>query len=270
MLAEVCERGRYAAEAERVRKDGTRFWADVVITPMHDSEGNVDGFAKITRDVTERRKHEEVLRQAVKEREVLLQEVHHRVKNNLQVISSLINMQARRLEPGSTRDALEECRSRVNAIALIHEKLYQSQDYANVRFAEYVRSLASNVFQASGVASPGIQLTLDIAEIPLGVDRAIPCGLIVNELISNALKHGLRDRTLGTIAVRFARAADRLRLAVSDDGIGLPPGFAIEKATSMGLQLVRTLAKQLGADLTTRSDNGATFELVFPGATDGG
>jgi two-component sensor histidine kinase len=204
------------------------------------------------------------LAQSLKEREVLLQEVHHRVKNNLQVISSLINMQVRKLDPGRTREALEECKTRVLAIALIHEKLYQSKDYSQVRFAEYARSLAANVFHATGISQREVALELAIGEIPLGVDRAIPCGLVINELITNALKHGFPDARPGRIRVELIELeGDLLRLTVQDSGVGLPVGFDIQKAESMGLQLVTTLAEQLDATLVVSNAGGASFQLPF-------
>ena len=201
---------------------------------------------------------------SLREREVLLQEVHHRVKNNLQVISSLINMQVRRMEPGPTREALDECKNRVFAIGLVHEKLYQSNDYSNVQFAEYARGLAASIFDASGVDHHGVSLALAIDDTPLAVDRAIPCGLVINELISNALKHGFRDRRGGTIRVELNQVeAGRLRLTVADDGAGLPDGFDAHRATSMGLRLVCTLARQLKAELVVRGQGGASFQLTF-------
>jgi two-component sensor histidine kinase len=200
----------------------------------------------------------------LREREVLLQEVHHRVKNNLQVITSMINMQVRRIEAGGTRDALEECGMRVHAIALIHEKLYQSRDYARVAFSEYARSLASSVFHAAGV-SRAVKLELAIDDLELAVDRAIPCGLILNELITNALKHAFQDNRSGTIRVALTRAeGDRLRLSVDDDGVGLPERFDVDTAESVGLRIVSTLAQQLAAQLEVSGRSGASFRLTFP------
>jgi two-component sensor histidine kinase len=200
----------------------------------------------------------------LKEREVLLQEIHHRVKNNLQVISSLINMQVRKLEAGSSRDALEQCQTRVLAIALIHEKLYQSKDYSEVHFAEYARSLAASVFHALGVSETQVTLELAIDDVPLGVDRAIPCGLLLNELITNALKHAFPGGRAGAVRVELARiTGDRLRLVVSDNGVGLPAGVDIQRTGSIGLQLVTTLAEQLEATLEISGDRGATFQLTF-------
>jgi PAS domain S-box-containing protein len=200
----------------------------------------------------------------LKEREVLLQEIHHRVKNNLQVISSLINMQVRKLEHGSSRDALEQCQTRVLAIALIHEKLYQSKDYSEVHFAEYARSLAASVFHALGVSETQVTLELAIDDVPLGVDRAIPCGLLLNELITNALKHAFPGGRAGAVRVALARVAgDRLRLVVSDNGVGLPSGVDVQRTASLGLQLVTTLAEQLDAQLEVRGEGGASFQLTF-------
>ncbi|HEY0993451.1 MAG TPA: PAS domain S-box protein [Kofleriaceae bacterium] len=263
--------GRHVHEAWRVRKDGSWFWVNATITAMYAPDGSFEGFSGVTRDVTMLRQQEDELRtkqvalaQSLKEREVLLQEIHHRVKNNLQVISSLINMQARRLEPGAARDALEECQTRVLAIALIHEKLYESKDYSEVRFAEYTRSLAGNVFHATGVSRGGINLVQAIDDLPLKIDRAIPCGLILSELITNALKHAFRDRRNGTIWVSLTRAdPGRLRLTVRDDGSGLPAGFDIANVNSMGLQLVTTLCEQLSGTLEVTHDPGACFQLTF-------
>jgi two-component sensor histidine kinase len=216
------------------------------------------------------RVRQDELARNLKEREVLLQEVHHRVKNNLQVISSLINMQVRRLEPGPSRDALDECQMRVLAIALIHEKLYQSRDYSEVQFAEYARSLAASVFHTLGVSRSDVALELAIDDIPLGVDRAIPCGLVLNELVTNALKHAFPAGRKGTIRVVLARlAAGRIRLAVEDDGRGLPEGFDIHAVASMGSQLICTLAEQLDAELEVIRGNGATFQLTFSGPAAG-
>jgi PAS domain S-box-containing protein len=218
---------------------------------------------------------------ALREREVLLQEVHHRVKNNLQVISSLMNMQMRKLGAGTERAALEECQTRVEAIALIHEQLYQSRDYANVPFSEYTRTLVSNVFRTMGVSIGQVKLDLAIASVAVPVDKAIPCGLVVNELITNSLKHGFRDGRPGEIRVELDRDGDQIRLIVSDNGVGLPPGLDVRGSRTLGLRLVNTLVRQLRATLVVGPTSparvagpagepggagdavGARFELTF-------
>jgi PAS domain S-box-containing protein len=265
--------GRYEEEGWRVRRDGTRFWASVVLTAMRDASGAIEGFAKVTRDITDRRRQEEELRerqarlsQHVRERDVLLQEIHHRVKNNLQVISSLINMQTRQLPAGASREALEECQSRVLAIALIHEQLYQSNDYAEIQFSDYARSLAASVFHTHGISRKDIKLELAIAPIPLSIKRAIPCGLVINELITNALKHAFPGDRGGTICVSLERLADKLQLEVRDDGVGLPERWELASAESMGLRLVRTLTRQLAGELAVHRQPGACFQITFPEA----
>jgi two-component sensor histidine kinase len=202
---------------------------------------------------------------ALREREVLFQEVHHRVKNNLQVISSLLNMQLRSLGEGASRDALMGCQTRVQAMALIHEKLYQSKDHARVPFSEYARNLARNVFAATGVSPQGVSLELVVEDVALAVDKAIPCGLILNELITNALKHAFPGERAGTIRVELRQVeGGGLRLAVSDDGVGLPAGLDIQAHPSLGLQLVRMLAQQLDAGLELVRTAGTSFLLTVP------
>jgi two-component sensor histidine kinase len=199
------------------------------------------------------------------EREVLLQEIHHRVKNNLQVISSLINMQARRLEDASSRDALQECQTRVQAIALIHEKLYQSRDYSRVPFSEYAKSLAANVFGATGVAPTAIALDLEIENLSLAVDKAIPCGLILNELITNAVKHAFPDARQGTVRVELRKAGDReIVLSVGDNGIGMSARFDLANSSSLGLWLVYTLVEQLEGQVEIFRERGTTLQIRFP------
>ena len=265
-------------------------WTAARAVPMLDVAGSVRGWIGMNADITERKlaeyERDRLLKElqslntqlearvsgrtadlskALREREVLIQEIHHRVKNNLQVISSIINMQVRKLDVGANRDALEECQTRVQAIALIHEKLYQSKDYSRVPFSEYARSLATNVFRASGGSFASVTLELAIEDLALAVDRAIPCGLVLNELITNALKHGFRDGREGTIRVELAKLdTGRLRMAVKDNGIGLPRDLDIRSSDSLGLQLICTLSEQLDAELEVNGGGGgASFQLTF-------
>jgi PAS domain S-box-containing protein len=219
----------------------------------------------ISLDIDVRKRMEADLRASLREKEVLLQEVHHRVKNNLQIISSLINMQLRRLKDSSSRETLEQCQNRVQAIALIHEKLYRSKNLTSVPLPEYVRSLASDIHTAANVPATTVSLELAIADIALPIDTAIPCGLILNELITNALRHAFPDGRQGAIRISIELLdASRLRLAVADNGIGLPAEFDIRRCQSMGLQLVNMLAGQLGAQLEVDIRGGASFQLTFP------
>jgi PAS domain S-box-containing protein len=265
-------------------------WTNARGIPMIGDRGEVRGWIGMNTDVTERvrAEHERTqlldelqslnamleqrvtertaaLSKALKEREVLIQEIHHRVKNNLQIISSLMHMQVRTLEPGSARDALEECRTRVRAIALIHERLYQSRDYARVPFSEYARSLARDVLNAACPSPEAVTLDLEIEAISLNVDRAIPCGLILNELITNSLKHAFEGCSGGTIRIELTKVAGgAIRLLVSDDGVGLPPGLDLSKTETLGLQLVRMLTDQLGGKLEVVSSGGTEVRMTFP------
>jgi two-component sensor histidine kinase len=201
----------------------------------------------------------------LKEREVLLQEVHHRVKNNLQVIVSLINLQLDELRDDAGRDALEECQKRVHAIALIHEQLYQSNDYAHVPFSEYAKSLANNIFDVAGISRHAVSLDLAIEDIALPVDKAIPCGLMLNELLTNALKHAFPDGRTGTVRIELTSDMQgSLILVVRDDGIGLPEDFEVGQSKTLGSQLVRILAKQMDGVLEFGSANGTVCRLTIP------
>jgi PAS domain S-box-containing protein len=271
-------------EAEhRIRNvHGEWRWMACRGVPLIDDHGELRGWVMSNSDITERKVAADELRRlnaeleqrvqartseltaALREREVLLQEVHHRVKNNLQVISSLINMQGRKLTGEADRAALEECQTRVQAIALIHEQLYQSRDYANVPFSEYARVLVNNVFHTMGVSRGSVKLQLAIAHVVVPVDKAIPCGLLLNELITNALKHAFKNRRDGELRVELARNDRMIRLVVEDNGIGLPPDLDVRGTTSLGLRLVNTLVRQLRGTLDVVSARGgARFELRF-------
>ncbi|HSO32076.1 MAG TPA: PAS domain S-box protein [Labilithrix sp.] len=246
-----------------LRRDGTEVLVEISLSVLESDGGTL--FCSVIRDVTARRRAQAALRDSLKEKDVLLHEVQHRVKNNLQVISSLMNMQLRKVDDAAARDALEECRTRVLAIALIHEKLYQSKDSGQVPFSDYIRSLASQVFHAGGASHDRIALELEIEEVVLPVHRAIPCGLIVNELITNALKHAFPANRAGTVRVELAARHGRLLVGVKDDGVGLPAGFDLRASKTLGLQLVTTLAEQLHATVEIGGGpRGAAFRVTLP------
>jgi PAS domain S-box-containing protein len=202
---------------------------------------------------------------ALKERDVLLQEVHHRVKNNLQIISSLIKLQIRKIDDVNNRSGLEECRRRVETIALIHEQLYQAKDYAQVPFSDYVKRLVGNVFRVGTVALPKVALSVDVENILLPVDKAIPCGLILNELITNALKHGFPGGRQGSIRIQMQHAGNgNAVLAVRDDGVGVPDNISRTAAPSLGMRLVEMLVVQIHGRLEVSSVDGTTFRITFP------
>lgn len=263
--------------------DGAYRWHLGRAFPQRDGHGAIVQWVGTFTDIGDQKRAEQRLRGAyatleqrvyertsalaatLKEREVMLLEIHHRVKNNLQVISSLIGMQVREVKDGPSRGALQECQARIQTIALIHEKLYRSKDYSRVPFSDYARNLAANIFQVAGVSPTTIALDLEIEPVSLAVDKAIPCGLLLNELISNALKHAFPDARHGTVRVALRKAGDgEIVLAVADDGVGLSAHFDPAQSNSLGAQLVSTLVEQLDGRLEIAHSAGTTFSVTFP------
>ncbi|MEI9936893.1 MAG: sensor histidine kinase [Pseudomonadota bacterium] len=204
-------------------------------------------------------------RALLREKDTLVKEIHHRVKNNLQVISSLLNLQARTFSDPTMRAAFNASQNRVQAIALVHEKLYQSATLSHIDFAEHIVSVVDSLFSAYDASERGITREYDLTGPPLAIDLAIPCGLIVNELVSNCLKHAFRDRVSGAIRICFRRrAALRVELTIADDGIGLPRDIEPRSTETLGLDLVFTFAEQIAADVAVERLNGTTFRLSFP------
>ncbi|HEX7604361.1 MAG TPA: PAS domain S-box protein, partial [Polyangiaceae bacterium] len=245
------------------RKDGGYDWIEITaVNLLHDP--NIRGLLANYHDVTERRAAEESLRRSLKEKDALLKEVHHRVKNNLQVINSLLRLEAARNENPSTRTVLGEMQGRTQSMALLHESLYRSGTFAGVDLGAYLKQLTTQSFRAQG--HPGsIRLELDLASASVGMDRAVPCGLLVNELVSNGLKHGFPDGRAGAIRVELKPVAGgaKLRLCVSDTGVGLPADFEVRRGNSLGLQLVSDLAGQLGGELEIGPPPIASFAVTF-------
>jgi PAS domain S-box-containing protein len=220
-------------------------------------------------EIAERQQVAERLNVLLREKEVLLQEVHHRVNNNLQIISSLLRMQSTQLADHSAAIPLQEARSRVQAMALIHDQLYRSSNFSAINVDEYIDHLVKNLQRSHRLPFP-LNLTLDIKAPPLPLDVAIPCGLLINELVSNALKYAFVDRTSGDLCIQLSpedssvmQASPQLTLTVSDNGIGIPPELNWKKTETVGLQLAVSLAYQLGGTLILDRANGTAFHLTF-------
>ncbi len=208
---------------------------------------------------------EERLRTAISEKEVLLREVHHRVKNNMQVITSLLRLHANRVTVQTALDAFADCQNRIRAMALVHETLFQSEDLSSVSCQEYLGKLVNDLSRAQRRSGGQVEVVLEVDEIPLHMDQAVPLGLIVNELVTNAFEHAFADQGPGKVRVAMGRiGSNDLELVVSDDGVGLPEQGDIEKVSSMGLHLVARLAKdQLGGTFEPSTDAGARFLIRF-------
>ncbi|MCH7571018.1 MAG: GAF domain-containing protein [Deltaproteobacteria bacterium] len=207
---------------------------------------------------------EERIRTSLNEKEVLLKEVHHRVKNNLQVISSLLNLQARNIDDELARDILRESRNRVRAMALIHEQLYQSEDLARIPFGVYIRKLTNDLYRTYQVDSDHVTVNITAGDLLVGIDTAIPCGLIINELVSNSLKHAFPAGAPGEIVICLEVDKEgNFVLTVSDNGVGIPDGLDLRNAESLGMQLVSSLVDQLGASLEIDGSRGTRFTIKF-------
>jgi PAS domain S-box-containing protein len=223
-------------------------------------------YDRAQREIAERVCVEQRMKDSIKEKETLLQEIHHRVKNNLQVISSLLNLQARTVEDPKTIEVLQESRNRLRSMALIHERLYRSDNLAQVDFGEYLRGLTSYLVRSYRAAVGAVALRLDVSDVSLTIERAVPCGLIVNELVSNALKYAFPDGRRGQITVSLHQVDASVYLAVADDGVGLPKDLEIDALDSLGLQLVHMLTEQLNGRIDLDRECGTKFAVVFPGS----
>jgi PAS domain S-box-containing protein len=205
----------------------------------------------------------EKIESSLKEKEVLLKEIHHRVKNNLQIISSLLNLQSGYIKDKESIEIFKESQNRVRSMALIHEKLYQSKDMSQIDFSEYVSELVSNLFSSYSLNSALITLHQDINNIMLEIDLAINLGLIINELVSNAFKHGFPSGRKGNLYISMKKDEQKYELTIEDDGIGFSSEIDFRKTESLGLQLIITLVEQIGGEIFLFTDNGSKFVIKF-------
>jgi PAS domain S-box-containing protein len=243
------------------RRDGSTRWCSVSARALRDSLGQVSLIEGAVEDVTERKQAEQKLRDSLREKEVLLKEVHHRVKNNLQVVSGLLYLQADSLEDPAARAALAESQNRIASMALAHEALYGSDDLARVDLKDYVDRLMARL--GSSLGDRSVQIAVEVSTVPLPLTKAIPCGLILNELVTNALKYAFAGPG-GRITVATRRVGDRVELSVADNGRGLPAHITPQTATTLGLQLVANLTGQLKGGLRIDRENGTLFTIDFP------
>jgi two-component sensor histidine kinase/ActR/RegA family two-component response regulator len=225
--------------------------------------------AALQAEIAARARAQTSLQQSLGEKEALLKEIHHRVKNNLQIVSSLLRLQAGQIDSPIAKAALLDMRNRVRSMALIHEHLYRSSNLATVDVAAYLKSLCHQLFQALLAKPNTVQLHLDLAPLRLDIDQAIPCGLLVNELVSNALKHAFPEARTGEVRVEFqpVTGGPDWCLRVADNGVGLTPDFALDRRAALGLQLVSDLTGQLGGRLAIGSGPGAVFAVTFTPAS---
>jgi two-component sensor histidine kinase len=215
-------------------------------------------------DITDRKKAEEMVQASLREKETLLKEIHHRVKNNLTVISSLLDLQSSCLQDEKAREALQNSIERVRTMASIHTLLYQSQDLTRVDFGLFIRDLISNISQSYGRTLSPVEIQVDADEIRLGIDASIPCGLILNELVANALKHAFPEGKEGKINIRMRLQDKQVTLTVQDNGIGFPESLDVTNLKSLGMELVNLLVGQISGKMDMQVDGGTTWTITFP------
>jgi PAS domain S-box-containing protein len=232
--------------------------------PHMDSTGKITSWVGIHLDITERKRYEERLEASLREKEVIIKEVHHRVKNNMQVISGFLELQSNYIDDPPAVEKLIECQRRVRTMALVHEKLYQSRTMGVINATEYIKSLIADLMNSYTVATP-VDVTVDVDDVSINLDMAIPCGLIINELVTNSLKYAFAGRESGRLSLVMHHREDHtFCLTVQDDGVGLPPDYEARSTESLGTQLVTVLVHQLGGEMKTESDHGARFTITFP------
>jgi len=281
-LSELIKQGEKIQQFEtlRLKKDGSILNVSITLSPVFDSSGKLIAISGIVRDITNRIKAEEALAKA---EEARIKEIHHRIKNNLQVISSLLSLQAEKFKDAEVLEAFKESQNRVGSMALIHEELHNGENVETLNFADYLLKLTTDLLNSYRVGRNNINLKLDLEQVYLNIDTAIPLGIILNELISNSLKHAFPGGRKGEIQINLRRIetfATKNKnsgsnegcieknnfdfiLKVSDNGIGIPEEIDIQNAETLGLQLVNILIEQIDGCYNVKSDNGTEFTILF-------
>jgi two-component sensor histidine kinase len=261
-LKETKEKGHLILEGDQRRKDGSTLTVELNIKYI--SNGKNDYLTVIARDITERKRAEELVKASLKEKEVLLQEIHHRVKNNMMIITSLLQLQSKQIEDEHYREMFNISINRIKSMALIHEKLYKSKDLAKVDFKGYFKDMINSMVISYRLSSRKVALKTDVEDITFGIDTAIPCGLIVNELVSNSLKHAFLEDRDGEIKVSLSRNGKaEVELTVSDNGVGMPEDVDFRKTDSLGLNLVNALVGQLQGKIELYREKGTEFIITL-------
>jgi PAS domain S-box-containing protein len=246
-----------------VRRDGSEFPVEIGLNPI-DTESGRMVLAAVS-DITDRKQREQAMAAALREKELLLGEVHHRVKNNLQVVQSLLDLQASRSTDPLLREILRDSQNRVRSMALIHQTLYQSRDFRLVEFESFLRSLVPMLVGAHATEPARIRLELDAGAVRLPINIAIPCGLVVNELVTNALKHGLAESGGGLLRIEMSIGADnQVSLGVCNDGTPIPETLDLARSKTLGMQLVNLLTRQIDGRLEIRRADPTRVTLTFP------
>jgi PAS domain S-box-containing protein len=249
-------------ETVGLKKNGTEFPLEMSLTKW-EIDRNIY-FTSIIRDITERKKHEKYLKESLAEKTVLLKEIHHRVKNNMQIISSLLSLQEQYVTDDEVAvDVLKESQNRVKSMAIVHEKLYQSKDLTHIKFYDYIQRLVLVLFSSYGITEDQIKPVINVEDLMLNIETAVPFGLIISELISNSLKYAFPERKKGELKLSLKKPDDTYELIISDDGIGFPEDLDYKKTDSLGLRLVNILVGQIDGTISMNTNHGTEFKIIF-------
>lgn len=261
----VLEDGNFMGEAVHLKKNKEIFPGYISASLLKDEKGETLGIMSISRDITRIKEAEDELKKSLHEKEILLKEIHHRVKNNLQVISSILKLQCSYIKDKNTITLLNECRDRIASMAFVHATLYMTRDFANINLSEYIANLARNLYQSYFSEDKKISLKLNIPQDYLHIDDAIPCGLIINELLSNSFKYAFVKKKKGVVEILMKVKKENIILVVSDDGIGFPQDTDYQNTATLGLQLVQSLVEQLKGKirLESKKNKGTKFIIAF-------
>ncbi|MBZ2165877.1 histidine kinase dimerization/phosphoacceptor domain -containing protein [Methanobacterium spitsbergense] len=264
IMGAVNEQKPFSNDYRLIRPDGTVRILSSKGEVITDPNGKPLRIVGTEQDITEHKIAEEKIKSSLKDKEMLLQEIHHRVKNNLQVISSLLRLQSRFIKDQNSIDIFKETQNRVRSIAILHEKLYQSDNLAKIKIDEYVKILAEDLMYFYELEESNINMILDIDDVSLNIETAIPCGLLINEMVANSLKYAFPNQKNGEIKIELhSNNEDQFKLTVSDNGVGIPEEIDPEKAETFGMQLIKYLTKQLKGTIELDNNNGTKYQLKF-------
>ncbi len=254
----------YTMEKRYYHKKGDVIWAILSVSLVRDADENPLHFVSQVQDITERKEYEQHLNKSLEEKQVLLEEIHHRVKNNLASVSGILELQVYNTLNEEVRNSLQDAQSRIHTMALVHEQLYQHDSLSNILLGDYTHQLVETIHDSLNTKNKNIESHVTSERVPLEITEAVPCGLILNELITNVYKHGFKGKEKGNIWIDIEQEDHKVHIRISDDGVGLPDDFSLDNQDTLGVNLINTLVDQLDAEMSYKNDNGAHFELIFP------
>ena len=251
-------------ESSILDASGGSRWVSSLLTPIFDDADSLKKFVIVDTDISPNKELEEKLKSSLSEKEILLREIHHRVKNNLQVIISLLNLQSGYIQDEKTLRIIKEGENRVRSMALVHEKFYQSEGISEIDFAEYTEKLCQYIFQSFPETASRVKLTVESDKVAFDLDTAMPCGLLINEIVSNSLKYAFPDGRAGEIVIKLKlEKENKIKISVIDNGIGMSQEFDLKNPSTLGLQLIDALTSQLNGEVEMLRSEGTIFNITF-------